>query len=294
MTEVRRNSLRENVDNILQNQDAMQKINVGMTLLLEIYRVLMGALLVSFVPQKCGDHICSPTENLYAGNGLYITGFVVNFLTLAAFVSLYVVEVKRENRMITYLEVNPHTPNSSESVGESLLKLPASKRENILTLDKTYQRGGYFVTTAFVFNSVLSAIVVFDNYLDSKTVTAYLTNVLFMAAKVNNVYTIANTDQNVFYSAYLTHKLQYNDVDPDKLCELDGSKHGDIEAMIDCPPERDVIFEPVPQHVPEATFEEHVAEVDAERLPETDAERLPETDAERLPETALEESTPSA
>jgi hypothetical protein len=251
MTEIRRNSLRENVTAVLQNQDAMQKINVGVTLLLETYRVLMGALLVSFVPQKCDDHICSPTENLYAGNGLYVAGFVVNFLTLAAFLTLYAVEVKRENRMITYLEVNPHNPNSSEAVGKALLVLPESKRQNILALDKMYQRGGYFVTGAFVLNSVLSAIVVFDNYLDSKTVTAYLTNVFFMAAKVNNVYAIANTDQNVFYSAYLTNKVQYNDVDPDKInvldggvCTIDISRHGDIEIMSMHTLDRENIIEP--------------------------------------------------
>ena len=214
----------------LNNQDSMQKVNVGFTLLMELYRVLMGALLVSFVPQKCGDHICSPTENLYVGDGLYTAGFVVNFLTLAAFVSLYVIEVKRENRLITYLEVDARNANDSESVGEALLQLPAEKRDNILHLDKLYQRGGYFVTGAFFVNSVLSAVVVFNKYLDSKTATAYITNVLFMASKINSVYTIANTERNVFYSAYLSHKLQYNGVDPDKV-NVDVSVHGDIEAM---------------------------------------------------------------
>jgi hypothetical protein len=220
----------ETAKSFLNNQDSMQKVNVGFTLLMELYRVLMGALLVSFVPQKCGDHICSPTENLYVGDGLYTAGFVVNFLTLAAFVSLYVIEVKRENRLITYLEVDARNANDSESVGEALLQLPAEKRENILHLDKLYQRGGYFVTGAFFVNSVLSAVVVFDKYLDSKTATAYITNVLFMASKINSVYTIANTERNVFYSAYLSHKLQYNGVDPDKV-NVDVSIHGDIEAM---------------------------------------------------------------
>ena len=56
---------------VLNNQDNMQKINVVLVLLIEIYRVLMGALLVSFVPQNCGGNICSPTENLYNGNDLY-------------------------------------------------------------------------------------------------------------------------------------------------------------------------------------------------------------------------------
>lgn len=226
---------------VLNNQDNAQKLNVVLVLLMEIYRVLMGALLVSFVPQNCGGHICSPTENLYDGNGLYIAGFVINFLTLLSFLALYGIEIKRENRLIAYLDVNPHNPNDSESVGEALMALPESKRENILYLDTIYQKGGYFVTGAFVLNTVFSGIVVFDNYLDSKTVTAYLTNVLFMASKVYNVYSIANTERNVFYSAYLSHKMQYNEVDPDKIVDvvkltvgsrqdnLDVSIHGDIE-----------------------------------------------------------------
>jgi len=64
---------------------------------------------------------------------------------------------------------------------------------------------------------------------------------LFMASKVYNVYSIANTEKNVFYSAYLSNKLQYNEVDPDKIAEivdltgcsrphnLGVSVHGDIE-----------------------------------------------------------------
>jgi hypothetical protein len=226
---------------VLNNQDNMQKINVVLVLLIEIYRVLMGALLVSFVPQNCDGHICSPTENLYNGNDLYIAGFVINFFTLLSFLTLYGIETKRENRLIAYLDVNPHKPNDSDSVREALMALPESKRENILYLDKIYQKGGYFVTGVFVLNTVFSGIVVFDNYLDSKTVTAYLTNVLFMASKVYNVYSIANTEENVFYSAYLSNKLQYNEVDPDKIAdnvELTGcsrqdnlgvSIHGDIE-----------------------------------------------------------------
>lgn len=229
---------------VLNNQDNTQKLNVVLVLLMEIYRVLMGALLVSFVPQNCGGYICSPTENLYNGNDLYIAGFVVNFFTLLSFLALYAIEIKRENRLIAYLDVNPHNPNDSESVGTALMALPQSKRENILYLDKIYQKGGYFVTGVFVLNTTLSGIVVFDNYLDSKTVTAYLTNVLFMASKVYNVYSIANTEENVFYSAYLSHKMQYNEVDPDKIADmaelsegshphnLDVSVHGDMEMYV--------------------------------------------------------------
>jgi hypothetical protein len=166
--------------------------------------------------------------------------------------------------------------------------LPEPKRQNILALDKIYQRGGYFVTAAFVVNAILSAIVVFDNYLDSKTVTAYLTNVLFMAAKVNNVYAIANTDQNVFYSAYLTNKVQYNDVDPDKMRDLDVSLHGDIEAMIDCPPEREpVVVESVTEPVVESITEPVVESV-TEPVVESVTEPVTEPVTESVTESVAE------
>jgi len=57
---------------------------------------------------------------------------------------------------------------------------------------------------------------VFTHYLDNKTITVFLTNALFMGLKLNDVKTITETDINVFLSAYLTKRVQYNDVDPDK------------------------------------------------------------------------------
>jgi hypothetical protein len=37
-----------------------------------------------------------------------------------------------------------------------------------------------------------------------------------MVMKLGDVYTTVNTEENIFYSAYLKGKIQFNDVDPDK------------------------------------------------------------------------------
>ncbi len=66
-------------------------------------------------------------------------------------------------------------------------------------------------------NLGFSGYVVFTHYLDNKTVTVFLTNALFMALKLMDTKTITETEENIFLSAYLTRKIQYNDVDPDKL-----------------------------------------------------------------------------
>ena len=201
----------------LNDQDFKQKTNVAATLLLEIYRVLMGAFLVAFVPQKCEDTVCSLSDNMTRPDVMSIIAIFFNSLTFFTFLCLYYVEVKRENKLITYLDVNKFEPADNESVGEALKKLSEKRKRTIWNYDRYYQKAGYLSTIAFVLNAIISSIVVYGHYLDSKTVTVYLTNILFMGSKVNDVYTTVNTKRNIFYSAYLKKKVQFNDVDPDKL-----------------------------------------------------------------------------
>ena len=52
-----------------------------------------------------------------------------------------------------------------------------------------------------------------------------------MGLKLNDVKTITETDINVFLSAYLTRKVQYNDVDPDKKI-LESDKESDKEILL--------------------------------------------------------------
>jgi hypothetical protein len=75
---------------------------------------------------------------------------------------------------------------------------------------------------AFLLNSLFSGMVVFVDFLDSKTLTVYLTNTLFMSTKLVDVYTIVNTKKYIFLSSYLSRKIQYNDVDADKK-EVNGT-----------------------------------------------------------------------
>ena len=58
-------------------------------------------------------------------------------------------------------------------------------------------------------------MILYNRQLESKTLTVYLTNVLFTATKLTNIRSIVYTDSNIFYSAYMTRKVQYNDIDSD-------------------------------------------------------------------------------
>ena len=188
--------LHENVQNTLADQDFQQKSSVYVSFIFELYRVLMGSMLVMFVPQKCGDHICDMFENTTVVPEVYNTAIAMNAYSLLCFFIMYMIEIKRENKLITYLEVDKTLPFDNESVGEALVKLPQEKKDAILAFDKYYLQSGYLALSAFVMNAGISGYVVFLNYLDDKTFTVYLTNILFMALKVKETYDIVNTKKN--------------------------------------------------------------------------------------------------
>lgn len=200
----------------LNQQDNKQKIGMYFAFIMEFYRVLMGSFLILFVPQKCDNEICGLFENVITGNPVIDTAFSVNIAVFSLFMGMYYAELIRENKMINYLHVNPELPRDNEAVGEALVNLPERKKASILLWDKRYQSAGRMAMIGFIVNLGLSGYVIFLNYLDNKTVTVFLTNALFMGLKLNDVKDVTETDINIFLSAYLTRKIQYNDVDPDK------------------------------------------------------------------------------
>ena len=201
----------------LNDQDFMQKFNVSISFVLELYRVLMGTMLVMFVPQKCGEHMCGATENMFKSTATYSANAGVNIATLVAFVYLYMVEMNREHTMINYLEVNKEFASDNDSVGKALLLLPETKRHKVLNLDHSYQIASYVALFCFLANTCFSGYSVYHNYLDSKTTSVFITNVLFLAGKLVDTNALANTEENIFYSAYLKDRVQYNYIDPDKI-----------------------------------------------------------------------------
>ena len=212
-----KDTIKSKINEKLEDQDFNQKVAVSISVVLELYRVLVSSFLVLFVPQKCDDHVCSLSENMVLEHDLYNAGLVFNFITMASFLAMYTLEIKRENRLITYLEVNKTVASDNNSVGLALEKLPEDKRDSIWHLDKYYMYSGRASIVIFIINTILSGFVVYEYYLDSQTTSTYITNILFMVTKLADVYANVNTEKNVFYSAYMKGKIQYNDVDPNKL-----------------------------------------------------------------------------
>ena len=203
--------------------DNQQRISIALGFGLEVYRALMAAFLIAFVPQSCGSDgsagkSCGVTDNLFTGSDSgYLAASSLNVITFAVFMYLYYVEISRENKMISYLEMNRELPKDNESVGEALVAIGDDKVAELHLLDAKYRHAGYGAMAFFGVNTVVSAIPILGNALDAKTYTVLITNVLFIVSKLMEVREIVNTPENVFYSAYLTERQQFNDADPDAM-----------------------------------------------------------------------------
>ena len=86
----RRNSIFERIKEKQNDQDFKQKTNVFITLMLEIYRVLMGAFLVAFVPQKCHDTICTLNENVSRTDNFSVLVVSMNGATFLVFLRILI------------------------------------------------------------------------------------------------------------------------------------------------------------------------------------------------------------
>jgi len=214
------NNTLETINKLANDQDTMQRMNVSIQVLLEMYRVITSSLLILFVPQICDDHICTTTENLVWETSTYNTALCFNFISMAFLVNMYYLELVRENRLIKYLSINPELANDNEEVSKQLQLLPVNKQNKIFSINKYYRLSAYGALCIYVLNVMLSSISINKYYAGSQTTSTFITYVLFIATKFASVKSLVSTDINIFYSAYIKANVQFNDVDSDCIIKL--------------------------------------------------------------------------
>ena len=105
------------------SQDLTQRIKVGAIFLLQIYKVTTGTMLSLFVPQACstsdgsspeGDvRICSLQENFENADGYHKMVLYWNMFSMFTFFTYYLVELRREEWAIQYLDIDNNKPDNS-------------------------------------------------------------------------------------------------------------------------------------------------------------------------------------
>ena len=99
------------------DEDIKQRFKVCGIFLLQSYKVLTGTMLSLFIPQNCGDHMCSLTEN-YNNSELYHRSlFYCNCLSMFLFFCSYIIELRREEWCVKYLDIdNNYSDNGLKKI----------------------------------------------------------------------------------------------------------------------------------------------------------------------------------
>ena len=121
--------------------------------------------------------------------------------------------MRRENVLIKYLDVNPGLPYNKADVEKLLDLIPLNKKQKLLHVHNYYQKYANIMIYVYIVNAILSGLVITKYRIPNQTLSTFVTYILFVLIKLNNVYSIANTEEYTFYSAYLTTNMQFNDID---------------------------------------------------------------------------------
>lgn len=194
------------------------KIKIGYSVAVELYRAVSSSLLLLFIPQNQNMTV-DWTDNSHFCN---IT-LIINFITLFSFASLYSVELFREHRLNKYLTINAGPSNNTE-ISNTLAIMSVDKQRKILDVNKYYQCVGYLTMAIFAINTILSGLVINQTpyYYNGQTETTFIVYVLFMLAKLTNVYMIISANKYTFYSAHLKSNAHFDDINPSVRLRIEG------------------------------------------------------------------------
>jgi len=199
--------------------DTKERIKISGLFIFQSYKVIMGSMLSLFVPQLCADEeVCTISDNLlHHDNDLFhqvTLGF--NFLSVLLFIGVYIIELKRENWCVKYLDIDHNIPdNNLEFIIKDKpdLLLPLSKH------NKLYFKSIFITSFIYSINLALSSILIYDNYAGIPSVTSYMSYVVLILLKIYNSLFISydSMKNNKALSAYIIEFTSYNKIDVDHV-----------------------------------------------------------------------------
>jgi len=198
--------------------DIKERLKITFLFFLQSYKVIMGSLLVVFVPQECNDHVCSVYENFTNSSTFHNVCLSFNYLSALLFLICYIVELKRENWCIEYLDINK---DFSDNHLKSVLDKRPDLKKQITFINNRYYFSSCATIIIYSINLLISSIYIFSRSLGLNTLTTYLSFVLLILVKLNNAYLISNdTKKNSrLHSAYMSEFQSFNVIDKDHVLE---------------------------------------------------------------------------
>ena len=220
------------------SNDVKERLKIGALWVFQSYKVIMGSLLILFVPQKCEElveysgssaddsteyesAICSVSDNLHKTDDMFhnvTLGF--NFLCVGLFLITYVVELRRENWCVKNFDINHDFPDNH--LDDIIDQKPELKAE-LYKRNNRYFKITSVTSSVYMINLILSSIIIYDNYVGIQAVTSYTSYVALILLKIYNSLSISYSSLkgHKALSGYITEFSSFNVFDEDIIVQDD-------------------------------------------------------------------------
>ena len=213
------------------DEDIKQRIKVCGITVLQVYKIITGTMLSLFIPQSCGDKMCTLTENYEKTEVYHKTVFYWNCFSMFLFALFYSIELRREEWCVKHLDIDNDYPDNS------LKPIIIQEKEldtKIDKLNKYYYYTLLCTSSAYIMNMVLTVKMLNDNYHSNSTISCFISFTLLVLMKLYNSTTVAyqSVKNDKMMSAYMCEFVSFNVLDEDFVNEkYNGTKNNRLEDI---------------------------------------------------------------
>lgn len=196
--------------------DIIQRLKVCGIFFLQFYKVTTGTLTSIFIPQSCGDHVCSLKENYNNSENYHTMILYWNIFSMFTFYLYYIIELRREEWAIKYLDINNDKPDNS--LREIIIKEP--KLNNKMDKLNKYYYITFRINFVVYFMNILMTIkLIKDKYYNNSTLSCFFSFTLLILNKLYNSYHVAreSIENDKMMSAYMSEFVSFNVLDSDYI-----------------------------------------------------------------------------
>ena len=196
--------------------DLKQRVKVCGIFFLQVYKVMTGTMLSLFLPQNCGDKMCTLTENYENSEVYHSIVFYWNCLSALTFFCYYMIELRREEWCVKYLDIDNNYPDNSLKqiiVKEKTLDIKMDK------LNKYYYDILLCTSITYFINMLLTIKMIYDNYHSNSTISCFMSFSLLVLMKLYNSWNVAyqSVKNDKMMSAFMNEFVSFNVLDEDYL-----------------------------------------------------------------------------
>lgn len=213
------------------DQDIVQRIKVTGIFILQFYKVLTGTMLTLFVPQACpeitdgsgvsnpdGVRICTITENLENNEIYHRFTLYFNMLSFFCFIYVYILELRRENWSIKYLDIDNDKPDNCL---KSIIVNEPKLDKQMDRLNKLYFYGLSVTAFVYMINMILMINILYQDYHSASTISCFVSFTLLVQMKLYNSLSVAyySVKDDKMMSAFMSEFVSFNVLDKDYIRE---------------------------------------------------------------------------